>query len=179
MDNAAAIYQRFLNGDQDAFEEIIDLYRENLIFFLHRFINNLDTAEDLAEDVFVEVLVYPDRFKGKSSLKTYLFAIARNKAVDWIRHHSRLNIVSLDVAENLAEAATIEEAVLKSDEQRRLADAMESIKEDYKVALHLVYLEEMSYDEAGKIMKKTRKQVENLVYRGKKALKMVLEEEGF
>ena len=179
MDNAAAIYQRFLNGDQDAFEEIIDLYRENLIFFLHRFINNLDTAEDLAEDVFVEVLVHPDRFKGKSSLKTYLFAIARNKAVDWIRHHSRLNIVSLDAAENLAEAATVEEAVLKSDEQRKLADAMESIKEDYKVALHLVYLEEMSYDEAGKIMKKTRKQVENLVYRGKKALKMVLEEEGF
>ncbi len=179
MDDAAAIYQRFLNGDQDAFEEIVNLYRENLIFFLHRYINNLDTAEDLAEDVFVEVLVHPERFRGRSTLKTYLFAIARNKAVDWIRHHSRLNVVPLDVAENLTETATIEETVLKNDEQRRLAEAMERIKEDYRVALHLVYLEEMSYDEAGKIMKKTRKQVENLVYRGKKALKTVLEEEGF
>ena len=85
MDNGAASYRRYLDGEQEAFGEIVDLYRESLIFFIHRHVNNLDTAEDLAEDVFVELIVHPGRFEGKSSLKTFVFAIARNKAIDWLR----------------------------------------------------------------------------------------------
>ena len=68
MDNGAASYRRFIDGDQEAFGEIVDLYRENLIFFIHRYVNDLDTAEDLAEDAFVELIVHPERFEGKSSL---------------------------------------------------------------------------------------------------------------
>ena len=65
MDNGAASYRRYLDGEQEAFGEIVDLYRESLIFFIHRHVNNLDTAEDLAEDVFVELIVHPGRFEGK------------------------------------------------------------------------------------------------------------------
>ena len=92
MDQGAASYRRFIDGDRDAFGEVIDLYRESLIFFIHRYVNDMDTAEDLAEDVFVELIVHPERFGEKSSLKTYVFAIARNKAIDWIRRHSRLRM---------------------------------------------------------------------------------------
>ncbi len=95
MDNGAASYRRFIDGDQEAFGEIVDLYRENLIFFIHRYVNDLDTAEDLAEDAFVELIVHPERFEGKSSLKTFLFAIARNKAVDWLRNPTRMHRVPL------------------------------------------------------------------------------------
>ena len=56
MDHGAASYRRFIDGDRDAFGEIVDLYRESLIFFIHRYVNDLDTAEDLAEDVFVELI---------------------------------------------------------------------------------------------------------------------------
>lgn len=93
MDNGADSYRRYLDGEQEAFGEIVDLYRENLIFFIHRYVNNLDTAEDLAEDVFVELIVHPGRFEGKSSLKTFVFAIARNKAIDWLRKHTRMTLV--------------------------------------------------------------------------------------
>ena len=75
MDQGAASYRRFIDGDRDAFGEVIDLYRESLIFFIHRYVNDMDTAEDLAEDVFVELIVHPERFGEKSSLKTYVFAI--------------------------------------------------------------------------------------------------------
>ena len=71
MDNGADSYRRYLDGEQEAFGEIVDLYRENLIFFIHRYVNNLDTAEDLAEDVFVELIVHPGRFEGKCSLNTF------------------------------------------------------------------------------------------------------------
>ena len=67
MDQGAASYRRFIDGDRDAFGEIVDLYRESLIFFIHRYVNDIDTAEDLAEDVFVELIVHPERFSEKSS----------------------------------------------------------------------------------------------------------------
>ena len=111
MDNGADSYRRYLDGEQEAFGEIVDLYRENLIFFIHRYVNNLDIAEDLAEDVFVELIVHPGRFEGKSSLKTFVFAIARNKAIDWLRKHKRMTLASIEDAEEIAEFATLEEAV--------------------------------------------------------------------
>ena len=63
MDQGAASYRHFIDGDRDAFGEVIDLYRESLIFFIHRYVNDIDTAEDLAEDVFVELIVHPERRK--------------------------------------------------------------------------------------------------------------------
>ena len=121
MDNGAASYRRFIDGDQEAFGEIVDLYRENLIFFIHRYVNDLDTAEDLAEDAFVELIVHPERFEGKSSLKTFLFAIARNKAVDWLRKHKRMKPVPLDEIGEIADLRTLEQAVAAEDRKRRLS----------------------------------------------------------
>lgn len=176
MDHGAASYRRFIDGDRDAFGEIVDLYRESLIFFIHRYVNDMDTAEDLAEDVFVELIVHPDRFGAKSSLKTYVFAIARNKAIDWIRCHSRLRAVPMETAEEHADLISLEQKILDSEEKRQLAEALDGIKEEYRTALHLVYLEGLSYEETAQIMKKGRKQVENYVYRGKRALREILEE---
>lgn len=176
MDNGAASYRRFIDGDQEAFGEIVDLYRKSLIFFIHRYVNDLDTAEDLAEDAFVELIVHPERFRGQSSLKTFLFAIARNKAVDWLRKHKRMTLVPMDEAREIADLRTLEETVVGNQRKFRLSEALAQVKEEYRIAVHLVYLEDLSYDEAGKIMGKSRKQIENLVYRGKKALRDILGE---
>ena len=56
---------------------------------------------------------------------------------------------------------------------------MQELKEEYRIALHLIYFEEMSYEEAGKVMHKSRKQIENYAYRARNALKSILEQEGF
>ncbi|MCR5485088.1 MAG: RNA polymerase subunit sigma-24, partial [Clostridiales bacterium] len=85
MDNGASSYRRFLEGDNDAFTEIVKLYRENLIFFINRYVHDLDSAEDISEDVFVELLVHKHRYNFKTSFKTYLFSIARHKAIDHVR----------------------------------------------------------------------------------------------
>ena len=177
MNNGESSYRRFLGGDETAFVEIVDEYRESLIFFLCRYVGDLHAAEDLAEDVFVEVLLHPKRYRFQCALKTWLFTIGRNKAVDFLRKASRLHLVPLDEAERIAEVTGLEEAVLDSEEKRQLNQAMDRIPEDYRMALHLVYFEELSYEEAGKVMKKNRKQVENLVYRGKQSLRKILEQE--
>ena len=179
MDNGASSYRRFINGDRSAFEEIVDLYREPLIFFIYRYTGDIETAEDLAEDVFVELIIHPHRYSGGSSLKTYIFTIGRNKAVDLVRKRSRFALIGEETLEELADLRTLEESVLRSEENRQLSRALEQVSEEYRTALHLVYFEDMSYEDAGRVMKKSRKQVENLVYRGKKAVRAILEKEGF
>ena len=81
-DFGASCYRRFLSGDESGFDEILKLYHDSLIFFIHRFVNNYETAEDLAADTFMELLVHKNRYRFKSSFKTYLFSIARHKAID-------------------------------------------------------------------------------------------------
>ena len=147
MDNGASSYRRFIDGDKGAFEEIVDLYREPLIFFISRYTGDFETAEDLAEDVFVELIIHPGRYGFRSSFKTYIFTIGRNKAVDHIRKRSRLSLVGEENLEETADLRTLEEHVIKGEADLQLSRALNQINEDYRTALHLVYLEDMSKEE--------------------------------
>ena len=68
--------------------------------------------------------------------------------------------------------------MLQNDEKRRLHEAIAQLPEDQQIAVHLVYFEEYSYAEAAKIMKRTAKHVDNLLYRAKNALRGLMEERG-
>ena len=70
MDNGASSYRRFLAGDDEGLADIIRTYRDGLIFYLNGFVNDIHTAEDLAEDVLVKLAVKKPAFREKSSFKT-------------------------------------------------------------------------------------------------------------
>ncbi|MBQ4626237.1 MAG: RNA polymerase subunit sigma-24, partial [Clostridia bacterium] len=73
MDNGESSYRRFLDGDEKAFSEIMDMHKNNLIFFINRYVCNVSVAEELAADVFAELLIHKRRYNFKTSLKTYIF----------------------------------------------------------------------------------------------------------
>ena len=180
MDNGASSYRHFLNGDESAFSEILDMYRENLIFFINRTVNNLSISEELAADTFSELLVHPKRYDFSVSLKTYIFAIAHNKMVSYIRKASRFAMVTYEEAPTKSlEYASFEENIIKEEQKQILHNALLELPEDYRTALHLVYFEDMSYADAGKVMHKNVKQITNLVYRAKNSLRSILEKGGF
>ena len=180
MDNGASSYRHFLEGDENAFSEILDMYRENLIFFINRTVNNLSVAEELAADAFSELLVHPKRYDFSVRLKTYLFSIAHNKMVSYIRKASRFAMVTYEEApEKSLEYTSFEENIIKEEQKRILHNALLELPEDYRTALHLVYFEDMSYADAGKVMHKNVKQITNLVYRAKNSLRSILEKGGF
>lgn len=180
MDNGASSYRHFLNGDENAFSEILDMYRDNLIFFINRTVNNLSVAEELAADAFAELLVHPKRYDFSVSLKTYIFTIGHNKMVSYIRRASRFTMVTYEEApEKSLEYASFEENIIKEEQKKLLHEAMSELPNDYRMALHLIYFEDMSYAEAGKVMRKSVKQVTNLVYRAKNSLRLILEKGGF
>ncbi len=175
MDNGESSYRRFLDGDESALREILDMYSENLIFFINRYVNNISVAQELSEDVFVEILLHKKRYNFKTSLKTYLFTIGRNKAVSYVRRCARKPEYAYEYIENEADRKNLEDDFIKKEQERALHEALGRLNSDYKTVLHLVYFENMSAEEAAAVMKKNKKQIENLLYRAKQALRKELE----
>lgn len=179
MDNGANSYRRFLDGDENAFDDIINEYKENLIFFIERYVHDMSAAEDIAIDVFADLLVHKSRYNFKVQLKTYMFKIGRSKALNYIKHRDKFRMVEYEDAESeLIYRENVEDAVLIDETKRIVNEAIDKIPKDMREVIHLVFFEELSYEEAAKVMKKTKKQVDNLLYRAKKELRTIIGKDG-
>ena len=180
MDNGASSYRRYLDGDDTGIVEIIKEYKDALMLYLNTYTGNIFTAEDLTEETFFKIAVGKPRFAEKSSFKTWLFAIARNVAIDYLRKNAKTVTCSDDeCGEALACQADALEALLVEERKIILHRAMSRLKGEYFQVLHLIFFEDFTNSDAARIMKKSKRQIENLVYRAKKALKAELIWEGF
>ena len=174
MDNGESSYRRFIEGDQSAFDELMDAYRDRLIFFIKGYVRSAEEAQDIAMDTFVEILVHPGRFRFKSSFKTYIYSVARHKAIDFLRKKRTVP----DEGEEIWDESAID-SFYRGEDAKTVRECMDRLNNDYRTVLYLVYFEEVDGDGAAKIMGKSKKQLANLLYRAKQALKTELEKEGF
>ncbi len=178
MDNGESSYRRFLSGDDNGLVELIRDYKDGLIFFLNGFARDINTAEELCEDTFVRLAVNKPRFDGRSSFKTFLYKIARNIALDYLRTH-REHISIEEAGELSSGERSLEETYLREERKIAVHRALDKLKPDYRQVLWLTYFEELSNKETAAVMRKTVHGIETLVYRARLALKKQLEKEGF
>ncbi len=180
MDNGASSYRRFLNGDDTGIVEIIRDYKDGLMLFINRYVNNVHIAQDLTEDTFFKLVTKKPRFTVKSSFKTWLYTIGRNTALNYIK---RSNMISETPIENMvdlrADETNVEQAYLREEQKIQLNKALSKIHFDYATVLHLKYFEDMSNEQIAKVLKRSKRQVENMLYQAKKVLKHELKKEGF
>ncbi|MBQ7474997.1 MAG: sigma-70 family RNA polymerase sigma factor [Clostridia bacterium] len=176
---ALDVYRRYTDGDESALGEIVRAYADAMIFFTATLVKNPSDAEEIVSDAFADLALKKRAFRGESALRTYLYAICRHKAIDLIRKRARRGeILSLD-EDQAADFETLEGRVLRTERDERLHSAMAELCEEYRVALYLVYFEEMSHEDVARAMKKSRKQTENVIFRARRALRALLEKEGF
>ncbi len=177
------LYDRFLKQHtEDDFRVLFEKHKETLILFLNGFVHNLDDAEELMIDTFAETAAGRTLFARRSSFKTWLFAIGKKLALMHLRKTKRTETVSVDAEEESLpdkEAALPELELLKEERNRHLYSALNKIHSDYRTVLMLLYFEDMSHEEAAAVMGKNKKQVYHLAERGKKALREIMEKEGF
>ncbi len=179
MDNGACSYRRYLDGDEDAFGEIVKEYFDNLVFFIDRYVHDTAAAEDIALDAFTQLVVNKRRYNFRVSLKTYLFMIGRSRALDYIKHRNKIPMVELSEAVQIASPEPSLEQMLLADQRKQAVNrALAQLSDEMRLAVHLVYFEQLSADEAAKVLKKNRKQIYNLLYRAKKELRTILGEDG-
>lgn len=179
MENGVSSYRRFLAGDENGFVEIVRDYKDGLILYLNGFVGDLSAAEELAEDTFVKLGVKKPRFSENSSFKTWLYAIGRNTAIDYLRKQSKRKTVSADECAELADEEELENSYIREERKIIVHKALKNLKTEYRQVLWLVYFEGFSAKEAAKIMKKNVHAIENLTYRAKKSLRSELIKEGF
>ena len=172
-------YGRFLAGDENALGEIVRAYSDSMLLFTCSLVKNVRDAEEIVADAFVQIAVKKRAFRGNSQLKTYLFTVCRNRAIDLIRKNARRGeIASLD-PEQASDVETLEGRILRSERDERLHAAIAELCEEYRIALYLVYFEGLSHEQTAKVMKKSQKQTENIIFRARRALRAILEKEGF
>ncbi len=178
MDNGASSYRRFLDGDEAAFDDIMKELFRSLVFFINRYVHDVHMSEDIAIDVLADLGIHKNRYNFKVSLKTYLFTVGRSKALNYIKHRKIIAFTELSEAEHLKDERLLEEEILKNEQKQIVNSAILMLPEEMRVVIHLIYFEDMTYFQAAKIMGKSSKQVDNLLYRAKNELRAILGKDG-
>ncbi len=179
MDNGASSYRRFLEGDEAAMAELVRDYKDGLSLYLCSITGNICEAEELMEETFVKLMIRKPKFKEKYSFKTWLYTIGRNTALDYVRRKKWISNIPIDECYMLSDEQDLEAEYIKKEQRAEVRCAMRKLKPDYQQVLWLVYFEEFTNEETASIMHKSRRQIENLLYRAKLKLKNELEKGGF
>lgn len=176
MDASTQLYLQYVGGNTDALQQLVETYSDGLVRFAYCFVASSDVAEDIMEDTFATVIASKRRFSPRATFKTYLYKIARNKCIDYIRFHKKF--VPLCDIENVLVFDDVEMDVEKREEKRVLYKCLQQLPREYRDVLQLSYLEGFCTQEVCSIMRKNTKQVYNLLARAKQSLKILLEKEG-
>ena len=183
-DSDGQLYIRFLTySDQNALETLFNKYREGLVLFIYGFVQNADVAEELMMVTFAVLASGMARYKetDKALFKTWLFAVAKNQTLFYLRKRKvRLVSSEKDFLNNVEADASFQPIamLLKNERDSQLYRSMKSIDADYRQALYLQYFENMKPEQISRVIKKNIKQTYNLLARGKEALRVAYERMG-
>lgn len=166
MNEDKRLYNQFLNGNNNAFNDLISKYKNNVIYFISRYVKNIDVAEDIFQDVIVYILENKDKYNFDYSFKTYLYIIAKSRALNYIKNNKINNIELSEIADSLSEDKLLE-IVFSNERKNKIQKVINQLKTDYQVVIYLTQIEGLSYKETSQIMNKTEKQIKNLTYNAK------------
>ena len=172
------LYSRFLEKRREEdLALLLQRHREGLFLFLNSLLHNPEDAEELMLDTFAQAVSGKSLFAGRSSFKTWLYSIGKKKAMMLLR--KKRFLLQPSEQTEASEDSLPELELLKQERNRQLYLAMDQLKEEYRQVLFFLYFEQMTHEEAARVMGKTKKQIYHLAERGKKALKAQLERMGF
>mgnify|MGYP000894725656 CR=1 FL=1 len=163
-------------GNQQAFEKFVIEYRKEAVNFAVSILKDYHIAEDIVQDSFAFIYVYRERIRDYSTLKSYLFSIIHNKAVDYIRKNNRNINLDLDAISTFSPDSP-EEQILNKEREKSFIRSFNNLNEKYKVVLYLYAFQELSYREISEVMGVSLAQVKINIFRGRKKLKSLYNEE--
>ena len=178
------LIEKLKSGDEATFKDIVIHNQSRVLNTCFRFVNNKEDAEDIAQEVFVEVYNSIVSFRGDSKLATWIYRIAVTKSLDFVRKKKRKKrfgqikqiFGAKDEAENLVVNGNSDPQQKMESEERAnvLKKTIDTLAENQQVAITLSKYEGLSYKEISEVMGTTVSAVESLIHRGMKNLKKKL-----
>lgn len=170
----AEIIRQVLAGHHEQYAGLVQRYQEPLVHFLRRMLGSDEDVFDCAQDAFIAAYRNLNRYSEEHPFRAWLYAIARNKALDLLRKRSRE--VSLTLDENLIDQQPRPEEIWLAKEQASMiSKVLDELPEHYAQALYLRYHQELSYKEIAVVLQVPVSRVKTYIHRGKDRLRQHLE----
>jgi RNA polymerase sigma-70 factor (ECF subfamily) len=177
-----ALIEATKQGDESAFAEIVQRYRNPIVNYLYRFLNDYEEAVDLAQETFVRVYFAIERYHTAYAFSTYIYRIATNLAISEIRKRKRRRLLSLTGFFQTDEGDAIEfqprderrladETMVDDERSRVIAKAIAALPEKYRVPIILRDVDGRSYEEIAQIMELGLGTTKSRINRGRGLLK--------
>jgi RNA polymerase sigma-70 factor (ECF subfamily) len=181
-DPDAVLMLRVKRGDRAAFVQLVEKYKQPVMNFVYRSLRDETEAEDLAQNVFLQVYKSRARYKQTAKFSTWLFTIARNLCLNEIRRRSRHPAESLEEthAENEDQPQRQyedkkvflpPENVLHGELAKKIEEALAELPENQRTAILLCRQEELSYEEIAEVLNCSLSATKSLIHRGRETLK--------
>lgn len=185
MDDSELI-QRLCRHEENAFREIVEKYESLVYNACYNVLQNSMDAEDVAQEVFIEVYESINKFRNESKLSTWLYRISINKSLNYYRKHKWKSVTgSID---NYAGSNSKEKGIEIEDRNADnspfsieykersliLQKALDSLPENQRIAFTLSKFEDLSYQQIAEIMNLSLSSVESLIHRAKLSLQKKL-----
>jgi RNA polymerase sigma-70 factor (ECF subfamily) len=151
------IIERAHKGDQMAYTQLLDLYRESIYFLVLKMVNSSEYAEDLTIEVFGKAFSNLKQYQPNYAFSTWLYRIATNNCIDFIRKQ-RISTTSIDNSFDDGEGDKMyiqieegglnpEEKAIKKQKNKYLKEVVKKLKPHYRKLIELRYFKELSYEE--------------------------------
>ncbi|KPL57756.1 RNA polymerase sigma factor SigW [Rossellomorea vietnamensis] len=175
--------KQVLKGDQNAFAELVELYKDKVFQICFRMLGNRHEAEDIAQEAFIRAYVNIETFNQKRKFSTWLFRIATNLCIDRIRKKKPDYFLDAEVSgtEGLtmysqvaADVQLPEDEVENMELQETIQIEISKLPEKYRSVIVLKYIEELPLQEISEILDLPLGTVKTRVHRGREALRKQL-----
>lgn len=175
--------KQVIKGDQDAFADIVEIYRNSIFQLGYRMLGNRHEAEDIAQEAFIRAYVNIKSFNQELKFSTWLFRIATNLCIDRMRKKKPDYYLDAEVSgtdgltmySQLASNSPLPEKELESLElQETVQQEILKLPEKYRTVIVLKYIEELSLNEISEILDMPLGTVKTRIHRGREALRQQL-----
>lgn len=172
-DNENLLVNALIGGDEDAYRHVISSYREPVIRLCRGFTGSHEDAEDLAQDIFLEVFRSINKFRSRSSLSTWIYRIAVNKSLNFIRDRKKAELEEHGSQDDISAGSndySADSRLEQKEHAKALHNAIDRLPESQRAAFILSKYEDLKYSEIADIMKTSKASVESLLFRAKRNL---------
>ncbi|SPE60481.1 RNA polymerase sigma factor [Verrucomicrobia bacterium] len=184
-DPDAALMLRVKQGDVIAFTALVDKYKQPVMNVVYRMVRDATEAEDLAQNVFLQVYRSASRYEVSSKFSTWLFTIVRNLCLNEIRRRSRHRTDSMDAPRPDQEDEPWQqfedkkvflppENLLHGELEQKIQEAIIELPENQRVAVLLCRQDDLSYEQIAKVLGCSLSATKSLIHRAREALKQRL-----
>lgn len=171
VDDDALQLEKVANGDRQAIGVLYQRHHKRVFHFIQRFVNDPQMAEDLANDVFIEVWQKAPTYEGRSKVSSWLLGVARYKALSEVRKRKPVHSKSDEILDSLEDDADDPEMVSqKRDKGAAIKRCMAALSRDHRVILELIYYHEKSIDEVAEILDIPKNTVKTRTFHARKQL---------